>query len=416
MGGNRNAVRQDRIDDAITITGLSHDGRGLARYKGKALFVDGALKNETVRVHVTEQKRRFINARTSEVLDASSERCDPPCRYFKTCGGCSLQFWSHEGQLNGKQEIVIDQLKRFASIVPEELAAALVSEPYGYRHRCRLAMKWKKGQLSLGFREKSSQTICSIDECLVLVESLRSLPGQLREFLPSLKAREAISHAELLAADNGSSLLLRHIRPLTEEDNQKLITFAEKNNLNLYLQDRPDNVQCLFSPADNSWLLYSLPDFNIEMAFQPQDFTQVNGLINQKMIVQAVNWLDLKSEDKVIDLFCGIGNFSLPLACKAAAVTGIEGSCTSVERAKENALRNGISNAEFHTADLSGILLPVHGQAHNMMHWFLIHQEPVHRKLSSNWRVSCLPEYCMSPVIPLPWPETRDFWQIRGIF
>ena len=178
-----------RIDGEVYIDSLSHDGRGLARYHGKALFVDGALQGETVRVQVIEDRRRFINARVREVVKASDQRCEPVCRHFRQCGGCSLQFWSHEGQLAGKQQMVLDQLKRFARLEPREVTAPLISDAYGYRYRCRLAIRWKKGQLHLGFREKASQAICSVTECPVLAQPLQALPVQLRELLPRLKGR-----------------------------------------------------------------------------------------------------------------------------------------------------------------------------------------------------------------------------------
>ena len=356
MRSHRASSTSARIDEEVHIDSLSHDGRGLARHGGKALFVEGALQGEIVKVQVTEEKRRFVSARTREVIQPSTERCQPVCRHFKQCGGCSLQYWSHEGQLQGKQQIVLDQLRRFADVVPKEVIAPLVSSSYDYRYRCRLSIRWKKGQLHLGFREKGSQAICTITECPVLVKPLQALPQQLRELLPKLKSREAISHAESFLADNGRGLLLRNIRPIPQDDRQQLIDFAQDNALHLYLQDNNGQVECLHKLHEQSWLSYQLPEHRVELEFRPQDFTQVNWPVNREMITRAIDWLQLKSTDRILDLFCGLGNFSLPLARKVACVTGVEGSESSVVRATDNAERNGLSNASFHVADLSAEL------------------------------------------------------------
>ena len=364
---NRQASSGKRQDvGEVLVTGLSHDGRGLARTQaalvsrsrdnqGKTIFIDGALPGETVRVRVLEDRRRFINARAQTIIASSKERVEPPCRHFRQCGGCSLQYWSHEGQLHGKQDIALDQLRRFSSLTPDEVAPPLVSEPYGYRHRARLAIRWQKGGLALGFREKQSQAVCSIRECPVLAEPLQELPGLLRERLPQLKKREAVSHAELFLADNGRGVLLRHIRPLLDTDSDLLRQFAEQHQLRLYLQSAPDYVHCLYSPVEDQWLYNQIPEFDLNLQFRPLDFTQVNWAINRKMVSQALEWLQPDSSDRVLDLFCGLGNFSLALARKVHSVTGVEGSEGAVERATYNASINGLENCDFHQADLSAL-------------------------------------------------------------
>ncbi|USE39076.1 23S rRNA (uracil(1939)-C(5))-methyltransferase RlmD [Endozoicomonas sp. SCSIO W0465] len=341
----------------MRIDGLSHDGRGIARYHGKTLFIDGALPGETVRARVLEDKRRFINARVTDVLSASPERCEAACSHFHQCGGCSLQYWSHQGQLESKQQIVLDQLRRFANVVPEHIEEPLISPAYGYRHRCRFAMHWYKGRLSLGFREKGSKTICEISECPILVEPLQEMPSLLKSFLPTLKGREAISHAECFLSEQGRGLLLRHIRPLSEEDRALLKTFASAHQLFLYLQGSPERIMLLHplmaDEAVSEALYYRLPESGLNLYFRPQDFTQVNWVINQMMVEQAIQWLTPKASDKVLDLFCGLGNFSLPLAKQSGHVTGVEGSSGSVEQAIRNAGLNGLKNVSFHCVDLS---------------------------------------------------------------
>ena len=356
MRSHRASPLSRPIDEAVHIDSLSHDGRGLARYRGKALFVEGALPGEAVRVQVTEEKRRFINGRARDLIHASDERCEPLCRHFNQCGGCSLQYWQHEGQLQGKQQIVMDQLQRFADLSPEEVVPPLVSEPYGYRYRCRLAIRWKKGQLQLGFREKASQAICTISECPVLAEPLQALPQQLYELLPRLKAKVAISHCECFLADTGRGLLLRHIRPLPDSDQDLLIQFARAHQLHLYLQDNSGQVVCLHQEHSSPWLTYQLPEYPVSLEFRPQDFTQVNWPLNRQMVARAIDWLQPEADHRVLDLFCGLGNFSLPLAGSVIQVVGVEGSKESVSRATANAERNNINNTVFYQADLSSDL------------------------------------------------------------
>ena len=342
----------------VLVTGLSHDGRGLARTgQGKTVFVDGALPGETVRVQVLEDRRRFINTRVQNILHASKERVESPCKHFKQCGGCSLQYWSHDGQLTGKQAIVLDQLKRFSSLEPELIADPLVSKPYGYRHRARLSIRWKKGRMAFGFREKESSAICSITECPVLTQSLQPIPNQLREVFARLKKPHVISHVELFDADNGQAVLLRHIRSLLPEDERLLSEFAAQKHYHLYLQGDSEAIRCLNSydheSSDDPWMVYRIPELNLTFRFEPADFTQVNASINRRMVCQAVEWLQLTHSDQVLDLFCGLGNFSLALAQQARQVTGVEGSEQAVRQARYNAGINGLENCDFYRADLS---------------------------------------------------------------
>ena len=347
---------KSRVVGEVLVDGLSHDGRGLSRSQGKTLFIEGALPGEQVSVKITEDRRRFLSGKTIAVEHASEQRVKPPCQHFKTCGGCSLQYWSHEGQLQGKQDIVLDQLQRFSSLTPETVLPPLSSEPYGYRYRCRLSMRWKSGRLSLGFREQQSKQIVNISHCPVLAEPLQALPAQLQELLPTLKQKEAISHAELLLAEGGRGLLLRHIKPLSTSDLEILKVFALEQQLHLYLQDSPAHITCHYAPDEDHWLYYQIPELDLKFQFRPQDFTQVNWPINRKMVLQALAWLELKSTDRVLDLFCGLGNFSLALAREAGHVVGVEGSAASVERATFNAGINQFENTEFYQADLSALM------------------------------------------------------------
>ena len=344
------------LNEAVRIEGLSHDGRGIARVNGKTLFVDGALPDELADIRILENKRRFANARVSKVVSASPERCEPVCEHFYRCGGCHLQYWSYAGQLRAKQDSVLDQLVRFAGITPEHIDAPLTSSPYGYRHRCRLAIRWHKGRLQLGFREKGSNAICDIIQCSVLALPLQEMPSLLRELLPTLKNATAISHAECFLAENGRGLLLRHIRPLSGNDLQLLRAFAVEHQLFLYLQG--SQVELLYpQTAKDTTMCYSLPSDlpagELTLYFRPQDFTQVNASINRAMITQALKWLKPEPSDKVLDLFCGLGNFSLPLAQMVEHVTAVEGAQSTVLQAKRNGQHNGLHNASFYSADLA---------------------------------------------------------------
>ncbi|WP_448216846.1 23S rRNA (uracil(1939)-C(5))-methyltransferase RlmD [Endozoicomonas sp. 2B-B] len=345
-----------RVVGEVLVQGLSHDGRGLARLKGKTLFVEGALPGEQVSVLLTEDRRRFSSGRATDIESASDERVSPPCRHFKVCGGCSLQYWSHEGQLQGKQSIVLDQLQRFSSLTPMAIAEPLASQPYGYRYRARLSILWKKGHLSLGFREKSSKQIVDVRECPVLAEPLQSLPALLRECLPELNQREAISHAELLLADSGRAILLRHTRGLPPEDLNRLEAMAREQQLHLYLMGDEKLTRCLSSPVADPWLYYRIPEMDLRFQFRPTDFTQVNWPVNRQMVAQALDWLELTPQDRVLDLFCGLGNFSLAMARKTTSVVGVEGSAGAVERAVFNAGLNGLKNTHFYQANLAALV------------------------------------------------------------
>ncbi|PJE79497.1 23S rRNA (uracil(1939)-C(5))-methyltransferase RlmD [invertebrate metagenome] len=341
--------------ETLMITGLSHDGRGLAHYQGKAFFVEGALEGEQVQIKIQEEHRRFVNAKTTAVLQVSPERCKPDCPSFSHCGGCSMQYWSHTGQLKGKQRIVLEQLERFGDVIPELVVAPLTSTPYGYRHRCRLAIRWGKGGLRLGFRQKGSNAVCPVDSCSVLVPSLQNLPKWLQQILPELKGKTAVSHAELIQAENITAVILRHTRMLSAEDKGLLVDRARDKQCQLWLQDNSGQLVQLYSP-DSLPLSYSLPDFQLELLFLPGDFTQVNASMNRLMVAQAVKWLQPDSHDNILDLFCGLGNFSLPLSRYTRQVTGVEVSGGAIERAKNNAVHNNINNCHFFQGDLTGHL------------------------------------------------------------
>ncbi len=353
MSSRRKKVSQEPLE--VEVTGLSHDGRGIARVNDKILFVFGALPDETVRVQLTKVHSRFQEGTTLEVLKASPMRVKPPCAHFGTCGGCSLQHIASEQQVALKQTWLADQLTHQGKVTPKEWLPPLLSEPLGYRQKARLAVRYvpKKESLLVGFREQGNNKIAIIDGCQTLDPRVGLKIMALRNLIESLAAKEAIAQIEVAASEKEVALIFRHLEPLSESDQQALISFCQTEGFSLYLQ--PSNNQSVHKvwPQDHHpYLTYTLPAQDLTFAFHPMDFTQVNAQMNQKMITQALALLDPNPEDVILDLFCGLGNFSLPFAKYAKQVVGVEGSDSAVSRAKENAARNGLSNTEFYACNL----------------------------------------------------------------
>ncbi|WP_347332165.1 23S rRNA (uracil(1939)-C(5))-methyltransferase RlmD [Marinimicrobium locisalis] len=347
------------MPDPQTVERLSHDGRGIVRWQGKTLFVAGALPGETVTVRLVGEQSRFAEGEVIDVVDASSERQPPPCRHYGTCGGCQLQHLNPRSQLAAKEQALLDQLQRGSKLSPKQLAPAIESSAEGYRQRARLGV-WteKDGTVTLGFRRKRERALTPIDSCEVLVPALNALLTPLKEWLKGLERAGAVSHIELLLADEGPAMVLRELKPLTPLDLERLGS-AEAGLKGLEtLDDRiwrqteaPGLLDVAGQPCDPR-LHYGLPDFDLALAFHPQDFTQVNAGVNRAMVRQALDWLAPAPGEQILDLFCGMGNFTLPLARSGARVRGLEGSDRMVGRARENARRHGLS-AEFAVANLA---------------------------------------------------------------
>lgn len=344
------SLEEDKLA-GITILRLSHEGRGVGRNaEGKTVFVEGALPDEQVTYKVRFTRSRYDEAVLDKVLKKSPQRQEPSCEHYASCGGCNLQHLKPAAQVAFKQALVAELMQQ-----PEaNFQPALLSEPLGYRRKARLGVKWRKdGRLLLGFREKSSAFITEINACPVLSPKLQPLLPALQEFLPSLEGKKHLGHIELVEAENQVGVLVRLLRPLerlTKNDQRFWRNWAKEQAVNLSLQDEegthalnPEEAPALFS--------YSLEEQTL--FFSPKDFVQVNAQVNKRMVKQALDWLQLQGTEKVLDLFCGFGNFSLPLAKQAAELLGIEGAKTQVERAKNNAELNQIANAKFIAADLN---------------------------------------------------------------
>ncbi|SMN16290.1 23S rRNA (Uracil-5-)-methyltransferase RumA [uncultured Candidatus Thioglobus sp.] len=336
----------------LEIESLSHEGRGIAHLDEKVIFVSGALPGETVIADRTFSRAKFEEADVKEVLKAADNRIEPKCAVFGLCGGCSFQHLSNEDQIDAKGKWLKDAFLGQAKVEPKNWLEPLQVQSWGYRRKARLGVRYvaKKGKVLVGFREKKSGFITNMTRCEVLHPSLGDNLEVLAGAIEKLSIKSQVPQIEVAVAENNTILILRHLEPLTTDDEQVLIDCANELNITFYTQSGgADTVKPLDQPAV---LTYSHPDHNIEMEFLPTDFTQVNFKLNQKMINLAIDMLELNDNDEVIDLFCGLGNFTLPMAKYAKHAVGVEGDLGLIERAKYNAEKNDITNANFYKADL----------------------------------------------------------------
>ncbi len=333
---------------------LTHTGEGVVR-GGKTVFVAGALPGETVRYRRTRAHRQHDEAELVEVLTPAPERVPPRCAHFGVCGGCALQHLAPEAQLEAKHTELRDNLERLGRVAPREWLPPLRGPVWGYRRRARLGVKYvtKKGKVLVGFRERLTPFIAEIQHCDVLAPPVGDLITPLAELIMTLSIRERLPQIEVAVADNAVALVLRVLEPPAAADLERLRAFGAGHGLRLYLQPGGlDSVQEL-APAAGEPLHYTLPKFKVTLQFQPTDFIQINGAVNEALVSRAVELLELTPSDRVLDLFCGIGNFTLPLARSAGQVVGVEGDAALVARARANARLNELQNTEFYAADLA---------------------------------------------------------------
>jgi 23S rRNA (uracil1939-C5)-methyltransferase len=340
-------------DLILQVDSLDAEGRGVARSaEGKVVFVEGALPGEKVIVEVFRSKRSYETARASAILHPSSGRVAPRCAHFGVCGGCATQHADAQTQMAAKQRWLEENLARIGKANPETMLPIVYGAEWGYRHRARLSVRRvpKKGGVLVGFRERHSTYIADMRECHVLPPRISRLIPSLRQLVEALSVRARLPQIELAAGDNADVLVFRHLDPLSGEDKSLLKAFAEEHHVHVWLQPAgPESAHPLSPQA--SELYYALPEFGVRMHFRPTDFTQVNHAVNRILVSRAVRLLDPRPGERIADLFCGLGNFSLPLATRGAEVIGFEGSRELVERARGNALANGLT-AQFEVADL----------------------------------------------------------------
>ncbi len=339
----------------VMIESLTHEGRGLARVEGKAVFVDGALAGERVRFRYTRLQRHFDEGRVVEVLESSPQRVAPRCAHFGVCGGCSLQHQAPEAQIAMKQEILADVLRRLGGVAPERWLSPLAAGHWGYRRKARVGVRYvaKKGKTLVGFRERGSGFLADLSRCEVLHPDVGERIQALAALVDGLSIRDQVPQIEIAKGEGPCVLVLRVLAAPNATDLAALGAFAAAHEVRIYLQDGGlETIQPLQGQAVD--LHYSLPDFGVQIHFEPTDFTQVNLELNRLMVRRAVDLLDPGPDERVLDLFCGLGNFTLPLARRAGAVVGVEGDAGLVERARRNARANGIENVTFQVADLYG--------------------------------------------------------------
>jgi len=353
----RSRSRLDRTPFQTDILDLSHDGRGVARREGeggKVTFITGALPGEVVSAEPTARNRHFDEARTLEVLQPSPQRVTPRCPHFGVCAGCVLQHLEESQQIVAKQRVLTDNLTRIGHVTPGKVLPPLVGDSWGYRRKGRFSVRRveKKDKTLVGFRELDPRFVADLSQCLTVIPEIGSKVGAMAAFIETLDGKRDIPQIEFIAGDEAIMLTIRHMQPLTEADRAAWTAFGQEHGFAISLQPGGvESVQPLW-PAEVP-LSFKLAPWNVELAFRPLDFIQVNASLNVKMIALALELLEAGPDERVLDLFCGLGNFTLPLARTVRDVVGVEGDAGLVARARENADRNGLANAQFHAADLT---------------------------------------------------------------
>lgn len=355
----RSKVRPDSTPQKASIVNLSHDGKGIARINGKTTFISGALPQEEVVFQYTRIKKDFDEGKLLSVIEPSPLRVEPKCAHYALCGGCSLQHMSEEDQILYKQEQLVDLLQRYGHTQAQELLKPLTSTPWNYRNKARLSVRFveKKQTAMVGFRERNNpRYITEISHCPILNARVDKDIMALRALIDQIEDKHSIAQIEVAAGDEEIALIFRNLSPLTAHDEEVIKQFAQQYHYKIFLQPAgPDSVYCFYPNESSDYLTYQLPDYALTFQFHPTDFTQVNAALNRSMVRLALELMDLKESDRVLDLFCGLGNFSLPMAKFCSYLVGVEGSQAMVERASMNAQANGLSNLSFYAANLDDV-------------------------------------------------------------
>ncbi|HVY65008.1 MAG TPA: 23S rRNA (uracil(1939)-C(5))-methyltransferase RlmD [Gammaproteobacteria bacterium] len=336
-----------------TIVDLTHDGEGVADIDGRRVFVPDALPGERVEIALRKRRRKLQEADLVRVLEPSPDRVTPKCEYFGRCGGCALQHLEHSAQIRFKQGVVAQALARIARAEPEQWLPPVASPPWGYRRRARLGVKYVAGKerVLVGFRERAGPYITDMRHCPVLKAPLDGMLGELADLIAGTSIRARLAQIEAAVADGVTALVLRVLETPSAADVAAFRDFAARHDLDVYLQPGGPGTSAPLGEARP--LTYRLEAFGLTLQFLPTDFVQVNSAINAELVATAVRLADIEPTDRVLDLYCGLGNFSLPLAQRAKELLGVEGEAGLVARAVRNAATNGIANTRFLTADLA---------------------------------------------------------------
>lgn len=337
------------------IESLDHEARGITRLEGKTVFVDRALPGETVEYASFRHKPKYELAHLVRVLRPSTARVSPRCPHFGVCGGCAMQHMDPAAQVAAKQRILENSLWHVGRVRPESVLPPVHGEPWGYRHRARLGVRHlpSKGGALVGFHEWRSSYIADIKTCDVLVPHVSALLMPLRALVESLSIAERLPQIDVAVGEHCTALLLRVLEPLAAADEKLLRAFADRHDVVLYLQPKGPDSAFRFHPLPGPRLSYTLPEFDLELDFRPTDFTQVNHAVNRVLVRRSLRLLDPQPGERIADMFCGLGNFTLPIARSGARVVGVEGSEALVRRGRENAAANGLAGTvEFGVANL----------------------------------------------------------------
>ena len=337
------------------VESLDNEGRGVARVDGKAIFIEGALPGERVEYSSYRRKPTYEQAQVTRIIRASSQRVTPRCPHFGVCGGCSMQHLEPAAQTAAKQRVLEDALWHLARLKPETIFPPISGPAWGYRHRARLSVRFveKKGGVLVGFHEKRSSYVAVMNSCEVLPPAVSALIDPLKMLVGSMSRPDRLPQIEVAVGDAQCVLVLRNLEPLTVDDERRLRDFADRYGVVWYLQPGGPDTAALFHPADAPPLAYGLPDFGVALRFRPTDFTQVNHGINRMLVRRAMGLLRPARGERIADLFCGLGNFTLPIAASGATVVGVEGAKALVDRARMNAELNGLGErCEFQVANL----------------------------------------------------------------
>src|SRR4029077_5049883 len=337
------------------IESLDREGRGVAHVEGKAVFVDNAVPGELVEYSVYRKKPAWEAAQIVRIERESAARISPRCVFFGTCGGCSMQHVEERAQVAAKQRVLEDALWHLGRVRPETMLRPLHGLAWGYRHRARMSVRWveKKGGSLVGFRERKSSYVTDMTSCEVLPPKVSALIAPLRALVDTLDLQGRIPQIEVAIGDELTVLVLRVLEAVGAEDGERLKRFAEGHGVQLWLQPAGPDSAAPFWPLDVPELHYTLPQYEVRIAFGPTDFTQVNHAVNRLLVGRALSLLDPKPGERIADFFCGLGNFTLPVAGRGAAVLGVEGSAELVARAQQNARANGLADrCRFEVADL----------------------------------------------------------------
>jgi 23S rRNA (uracil1939-C5)-methyltransferase len=341
--------------NSVIIESLDHEGRGIAHADGKVIFIEGALTGERVTYSSYRKKNNYEQAQVEQILKQSFMRVQPKCASFGVCGGCSMQHLEPRAQVAVKQRVLEDNLQRIGRVKPETMLPAIYGQPWGYRQRARLSVRHvlKKNKTLVGFREKNGKYVADMQHCEILTPKIASLLPLLGELNESFTTRDILPQIEVAVGEHVDVLVLRILQALTPSDEALIKQFADKHKVQFWTQTKGPETVMPFYPLDAPPLSYSLPEFGITMPFAPTEFTQVNSDMNRLMVSRAIRLLDPQANERIADFFCGLGNFTLPIARSGAQVLGIEGSDALVKRARQNAAHNGLAgNTEFKAMNL----------------------------------------------------------------